>query len=231
LKKYPIKLIYPDPINLVIIINGDVQQISRPRKYGKFKGIIYISLVICSFMVRFKIVNIVGTSKIGDDFDLNTLAMSLEGAEYEPEQFPGLVYRIKEPKAAFLIFKSGKVVCTGTKSALEAQTALDQATSNLKDSGADVLTSPEIDIVNIVASGDLNIEILNLNQIAMALGLENIEYEPEQFPGLVFRMKDPKVVILIFSTGKVICTGARNREDVEQALTNLQRELEEHDFL
>ena len=65
----------------------------------------------------------------------------------------------------------------------------------------------------------------------MALGLENIEYEPEQFPGLVFRMKDPKVVILIFSTGKVICTGARNREDVEQALTNLQRELEEHDFL
>ena len=231
MKKYPIKLIYPDPINLVIIINGDVQQISRPRKYGKFKGIIYISLVICSFMVRFKIVNIVGTSKIGDDFDLNTLAMSLEGAEYEPEQFPGLVYRIKEPKAAFLIFKSGKVVCTGTKSALEAQTALDQATSNLKDSGADVLTSPEIDIVNIVASGDLNIEILNLNQIAMALGLENIEYEPEQFPGLVFRMKDPKVVILIFSTGKVICTGARNREDVEQALTNLQRELEEHDFL
>ena len=65
----------------------------------------------------------------------------------------------------------------------------------------------------------------------MALGLENIEYEPEQFPGLVFRMKDPKVVILIFSTGKVICTGARSKENVDQALKNMHRELEEHDFL
>ena len=182
-------------------------------------------------MVMFKIVNIVGTSKIGDDFDLSTLSMSLEGAEYEPEQFPGLVYRIKEPKAAFLIFKSGKVVCTGTKSAAEAQTALDQATSNVKDVGVDVLPSPKIEVVNIVASGDLKTDNLNLNQVAMAFGLENIEYEPEQFPGLVFRMKDPKVVILIFSTGKVICTGARSKENVDQALTNMHRELEEHDFL
>ena len=182
-------------------------------------------------MVSNKIVNIVGTSKIGEDFDLHTLAMILEGAEYEPEQFPGLIYRINEPKAAFLIFKSGKVVCTGTKSASEAQAALDIATSNLKDIGMEVLPSPKIEIVNIVASGDLKSESLNLNQVAMALGLENIEYEPEQFPGLVFRMSDPKVVTLIFSTGKVICTGARNKEDVEQAFTNLQRELKDNDFL
>jgi transcription initiation factor TFIID TATA-box-binding protein len=182
-------------------------------------------------MVDFKIVNIVGTSKIGEDFDLNLLAISLEGAEYEPEQFPGLVYRIKEPKAAFLIFKSGKVVCTGTKSAAEAQVALDLATSNVQDIGFDVLTSPIIEIVNIVASGDLKIDNLNLNQVAMALGLENIEYEPEQFPGLVFRMKNPKVVTLIFSTGKVICTGARSKDDVELAFQNLRQELEDHDFL
>ena len=182
-------------------------------------------------MVSHKIVNIVGTSKIGDDFDLSTLSMSLDGAEYEPEQFPGLVYRIKEPKAAFLIFKSGKVVCTGTKSAIEAQTALEVTTANLNDIGVEVLPNPKIEVVNIVASGDMKIENLNLNQVAMALGLENIEYEPEQFPGLVFRMKEPKVVILIFSTGKVICTGARSKEDVELALINMHRELEEHDFL
>ena len=182
-------------------------------------------------MVSFKIVNIVGTSKIGEDFDLNFLAMSLDGAEYEPEQFPGLVYRIKEPKAAFLIFKSGKVVCAGTRSHSEAQNALNIATSNLKDIGVEVLPNPKIDIVNIVASADLGSDNLNLNQVAMGLGLENIEYEPEQFPGLVFRMKEPKVVILIFSTGKVICTGARSKEDVELALTNMHRELEEHDFL
>ena len=95
----------------------------------------------------------------------------------------------------------------------------------------EVLPSPKIEVVNIVASGDLKIDNLNLNQVAMALGLENIEYEPEQFPGLVFRMKDPKVVILIFSTGKVICTGAKSKENVDQALKNMHRELEEHDFL
>ena len=182
-------------------------------------------------MVEFKIVNIVGTSQIGENIDLHSLAMSLEGAEYEPEQFPGLVYRIKEPKAAFLIFKSGKVVCTGTKSAAEAQLALDIATANVKDVGVEVLPNPKIDIVNIVAAGEMKVETLNLNQVAMALGLENIEYEPEQFPGMVFRMKEPKVVILIFSTGKTICTGARNKEDVELGLTNLQRELEGHGFL
>jgi len=192
---------------------------------------LYIGFTHCTTMVESKIVNIVGTSKIGEDYDLHNLAMSLEGAEYEPEQFPGLIYRIKEPKAAFLIFKSGKVVCTGTRSPSDAQKALDIATSNLKDIDFEVLPSPKIEIVNIVASGDLKSENLNLNQVAMSLGLENIEYEPEQFPGMVYRMSDPKVVTLIFSTGKVICTGARKKEDVERALTNLQKELTEHGFL
>ena len=86
-------------------------------------------------------------------------------------------------------------------------------------------------VVNIVASADLTSETQNLNQVAIALGLENIEYEPEQFPGLVYRMRDPKVVTVLFSTGKVICTGARSKENVEQALVNLKRDLEEHGFL
>lgn len=198
---------------------------------SRYNRILYIGPLFCTIMVEYKIVNMVGTSKIGEDFDLHTLAMSLEGAEYEPEQFPGLIYRVKEPKAAFLIFKSGKVVCTGTRSPSEAQEALDLATSNLKDIGVDVLSNPKIDIVNIVASGDLKSENLNLNQVAMSLGLENIEYEPEQFPGLVFRMREPKVVTLIFSTGKVICTGARNKKDVDLAFANLERELKDNDFL
>ena len=86
-------------------------------------------------------------------------------------------------------------------------------------------------VVNIVASADLTSETLNLNQVAMGLGLGNIEYEPEQFPGLVYRMKQPKVVMLLFSTGKVICTGGKQDEDVKQALVKLQAILEEHGFL
>ena len=197
----------------------------------RFHAILYILLLFCTIMVEFKIVNMVGVSKIGEYLDLHSLAMSLLDADYEPENFPGLIYKIKEPKAAFLIFKSGKVVCTGTRSATEAQQALDVASANLKAIGENVLPSPKIDIVNIVASGNMTSETLNLNQVSMALGLENIEYEPEQFPGLVYRMKRLKVVILIFSTGKTICTGARRKKDVELALENVHRELDEHGFL
>lgn len=182
-------------------------------------------------MAEFKIVNMVGVSKVGDDLDLNNIVMNLENTEYEPEAFPGLVFKMKEPKAAFLIFRSGKVVCTGTRSTKDAQAALDLATSKLKDVGVNVLPNPKIEIVNIVASADLGSRNINLNQVAMALGLENIEYEPEQFPGLAYRMKTPKVVFLIFSTGKVICTGARSKKDVELAVANLETELTDLGFL
>ena len=182
-------------------------------------------------MVQHTIVNIVGTSEIGEELDLVSLAMGLDGAEYEPEQFPGLVYRIKDPKSAFLLFKSGKLVCTGTRSPAEAQAALDRAIENLKDTGIRIPGKPNLNIVNIVASADFGIDNMNLNQVAMGLGLENIEYEPEQFPGLVYRMRNPKVVMLLFSTGKVICTGGKEDEDVKQALMNMKGILDEHGFL
>jgi len=181
-------------------------------------------------MTEITIVNMVGISKLGENFDLSTISMALENAEYEPEQFPGMVFRIKNPKAAFLIFQSGKVVCTGTTNLDQAQSALNIAVKKLDEVGVTVLPDPEIEIVNIVASADIGTE-LNLNQVAIALGLENIEYEPEQFPGLVYRLRVPKVVLLLFSTGKIICTGARNRTDLEQAVANLQSELTNLGFL
>jgi len=182
-------------------------------------------------MAEYEIVNMVGVSKVGDNLDLNSLAMALEGAVYEPEDFPGLIFKMKEPKAAFLIFRSGKVVCTGTRSPAVAQTALSIASKKLKDIGMKVFPNPEIEIVNMVASADLKSKTLNLRQLAIGLGLENIEYEPEQFPGLVFRMREPKVVLLIFSTGKVICTGARNKNDVSLAVANLKGELTDLGYL
>ncbi len=181
-------------------------------------------------MAEITIVNIVGTTMLGEAFDLNSIALALEGAEYEPEQFPGLIYRIKEPKAAFLIFKSGKAVCTGTRSPEMAQDAVIMVARKLKEIGVVTDPEPAIEIVNIVASSDLKAE-LNLNQVAVSLGLENIEYEPEQFPGMVYRVYDPKVVLLLFGSGKVICTGARKRSDVEKAVDNLREELEDFGFM
>lgn len=181
-------------------------------------------------MNEITIVNMVGISKVGENLDLNFISMSLEGSEYEPEQFPGLVFRITDPKAAFLIFKSGKVVCTGTTSPADAQRALEICVRSLSEIDVKVLEGPTIEIVNIVASADLGAE-MNLNQVAMGLGLENIEYEPEQFPGLVYRLRDPKVVLLVFSTGKVICTGARNKLDLERAMENIKAELKDLGYL
>ena len=181
-------------------------------------------------MAKVTIVNTVGTAMLGQTFDLNLIALALEGAEYEPEQFPGLIYRIREPKAAFLIFKSGKVVCTGTKSAEMAQEAVNMAARNLDNIGVEPEAHPKIEIVNIVASADLNAEF-NLSQVAVSLGLDNVEYEPEQFPGMVYRIFDPKAVLLLFSTGKVICTGTRKLSDAERAVDNLRKELKDFDFL
>jgi transcription initiation factor TFIID TATA-box-binding protein len=181
-------------------------------------------------MSEITVVNVVGTAQLSRKLDLNQIALSLDGAEYEPEQFPGLIYRIEQPKSAFLIFKSGKAVCTGTRSVEMAQKAVDIAIERLKEIDVEVEGKPKITIVNIVASYDLGVE-LNLNKVAFELGIENIEYEPEQFPGMVYRVAEPKVVILLFGSGKIICTGARKLQDVSDAVELLKEELEDADFL
>ncbi len=171
-----------------------------------------------------KIENVVASTSLRDDLDLPKLALSLENSEYEPEQFPGLIYRIKEPKTATLLFRSGKVVCTGGKSLEEVQKAIKFLRKQVENAGFPIDKDPEIHVQNIVASSDLGNPI-NLNAIAMSFGLENVEYEPEQFPGLVYRMYNPKVVLLLFGSGKLVCTGAKKPEDVQKAVEKISEEL------
>jgi transcription initiation factor TFIID TATA-box-binding protein len=162
---------------------------------------------------------------LGPELDLSALALALDGSEYNPEQFPGLVYRVKEPKAALLLFRSGKVVCTGSKSADQVRTAIKKVTKLIEKTGISLNKEPEIVVQNIVASADLE-QKLNLNAIAISLGLERVEYEPEQFPGLVYRLDDPKVVLLIFGSGKVVCTGGKTPKDIEAAVEKIKLELQ-----
>lgn len=177
-------------------------------------------------MAEIKIQNVVASTSIGDELDLNAISAAFDNAEYEPEQFPGLVFRVAEPKTAALIFRSGKVVCTGAKSIENVSIAIDIVCKSLKQKGfTGIIDHPIPTIQNIVATADLHAE-LNLNAIAIGLGLENVEYEPEQFPGLVYRLKDPKVVVLIFGSGKLVCTGARKAEDAEQAVDKITAELQ-----
>jgi transcription initiation factor TFIID TATA-box-binding protein len=171
-----------------------------------------------------QIENVVASSDIGQELDLETLADDLVASDYNPDNFPGLVYRMQEPKAAALIFRSGKIVCTGASSVDNVRTALQQVFGELRDLGIQVTDSPDIEIQNIVSSGDLG-HTLNLNAIAIGLGLENIEYEPEQFPGLVYRLDEPSVVALLFGSGKLVITGGKQLEDAEQTLSVIEDRL------
>jgi transcription initiation factor TFIID TATA-box-binding protein len=174
------------------------------------------------FDFKVKIENIVASAGLNVEVPLEKIVSKLEGMEYEPEQFPGLVYRIAKPKAAALIFGSGKIVCTGARSLEDVHTVFKKVVSMIKSVGTKVPRGYKVQVENIVASAKLDAG-LNLNTIAF--NLENSEYEPEQFPGLVYRMTDPKVAFLLFGSGKIVCTGARNIEDVNIAIKKVSKKL------
>ncbi|MDG5761685.1 TATA-box-binding protein [Natronococcus sp. A-GB1] len=173
-----------------------------------------------------EIENVVVSSGIGQELDLQSVAMDLEGADYNPEQFPGLVYRTTDPISAALIFRSGKTVCTGAKSVENVHESLEIVFEELRDLHIEVEEDPEIIVQNIVSSADLG-RSLNLNAIAIGLGLENIEYEPEQFPGLVYRLDEPDVVALLFGSGKLVVTGGEEVDDARQAIDVIVERLED----
>lgn len=175
-------------------------------------------------MAIIKIGNVVASTSLGVKLDLEAIALALDGAEYEQKKFPGLIYRLKEPKTAALLFTSGKVVCTGAKNLEQVKTAISKIVKQIEAAGIVIKVEPEIEVQNIVASGDLGAHI-NLNAIAISLGLDKIEYEPEQFPGLVYRLDVPKVVVLLFGSGKLVCTGAKKPEDAEAAVDKITEEL------
>jgi transcription initiation factor TFIID TATA-box-binding protein len=175
-------------------------------------------------MIEVKVENIVASAIFAEKLDLDVIATSLEEAEYEPEQFPGLIYRLKDPKTATLLFTSGKANCTGAKNLEDVRKTIDIIAEKLKKLDIDVYKKIDFVVQNMVATADLGGE-LNLNEVAVAFGLENVEYEPEQFPGLVYRVKEPKVVMLLFGSGKIVSTGGRNTEDISTAVEDLSKKL------
>ncbi len=171
-----------------------------------------------------KIENVVASATLNQKVDLNAVVKSYPGVECRPEQFPGLVFRLKRPKTATLIFNSGKMVCTGAKSEKEARRAVMKVVKELKKGGIIIISKPEMKIQNMVASASLG-GMIDLEKAANTLG-KSI-YEPEQFPGLIYRMAEPKVVILLFASGKLVCTGAKKEQDAYDAVHKLHGILEE----
>ena len=191
---------------------------------------------------RLTVVNVVASTRVAEELDLPDIAIQLN-CEYEPEQFPGVVYRVTDPKLAILMFRSGRAVCTGGKDEDNIHTGIDRMISDLRGAGIKTwdLDDVEIEVQNMVATyalhypedyegkarmDDHTLKIkegdplkglprkLNLNNLTFHLPFDKVEYEPEQFPGLIYRLDYPKVVCLIFGSGKMVITGARHKDEI-----------------
>lgn len=171
-----------------------------------------------------KIQNIVATTSLGKDVPLTKLAKTISNTEYNPEQFPGLVLRVKQPKSAVLVFSSGNLVCTGTKSIAQVKQVIAQVIKILKKINVKITEKPKVTVQNIVASGNI---AMNLNLNYLSLALQNTEYEPEQFPGLVYKLEKPTATFLLFSNGKLVCTGTKNNEQLDDSMRQLINTLKE----
>jgi transcription initiation factor TFIID TATA-box-binding protein len=172
-----------------------------------------------------KIENIVASGAIAESIDIVAFSQTVKNCDLNKKRFPGAVYHIKDPKIASLLFSSGKIVLTGLRNNAELEKGLSVIVKSLNNAGCTTLKEPKVAITNMVCSYDLA-RYINLNKLVVTLNLENIEYEPEQFPGLVYRIKDPRIVVLIFSSGKLILTGGRNMDDIKKGLDVLIEKLE-----
>jgi len=189
-----------------------------PKKKSKFKG--------PDGKVWSETQNVVVSASIDSELPLERLATKLERAEYNPEQFPGLIFKIENPRASSLLFSSGKIICTGTKSVTEAKKAIKRIIEELQNVDIDVHKAQDIEVQNMVASGSVGGK-LNLNEIVFKF--DNTEYEPEQFPGLVYKLVGQPVLanitFLLFGTGKIVITGAKSEQEIKDSVLLLRKQL------
>lgn len=172
--------------------------------------------------VEYEINNTVLTVSYRDvEFDLERISSGLEGARYEPEVFPGVIYKTNDPKASFLIFTSGKANCVGSRTVEDAEKSIGNLTDKLQEIGFNV-GEPEIEVQNMVASVNFQRKF-DLEDIAR--NYRNTEYEPEVFPGLVFRMEDTNIAFLLFVQGEGVCVGAKSEEEIEEGINRIEEAL------
>lgn len=162
--------------------------------------------------------NVVATVSVGCKLDLKKIALQTKNTEFNPKRFSAVIMRIQEPKATALIFASGKVVCTGCKSEHDAKLAARKVAKTLKRLEFEA-TFNEFKVQNIVGSTDVKFPI-RLEGLAFAHAAFS-SYEPELFPGLIYRMRSPKVVLLIFVSGKIVLTGAKSSSDIYNSFENI----------
>jgi len=168
--------------------------------------------------------NIVATVNLDCRLDLKTIALHARNAEYNPKRFAAVIMRIREPKTTALIFASGKMVVTGAKSEDDSRLASRKYARIIQKLGFNAKFM-DFKIQNIVGSCDVKFPI-RLEGLAYSHGMFS-SYEPELFPGLIYRMVNPKIVLLIFVSGKIVLTGAKVREEIYRAFEAIYPVLSE----
>jgi len=178
-----------------------------------------------------KVQNVVVSANIYAKLPLEKLAVILDNSDYTPETFPGLIYKVKDDelsfkKASFLLFSSGRIICAGTKSVKAAKDAVKHVVEDLKNVKIEITKKPKIVVQNMVASGSVGGK-LNLNEIVFLF--DNTEYEPEQFPGLVYKLKGEdqlqNITFLLFGTGKIVIAGAKSEKQIKDSVKFLRAQL------
>nr|AED87006.1 tata box binding protein [Sterkiella histriomuscorum] len=170
--------------------------------------------------------NIVSTANLGMKLDLRKIALNCRNAEYNPRRFAAVIMRIREPKTTALIFSSGKMVRTGAKSEEFSRDAAKKYSKAIKKVGFEDVNMQDFKIQNIVGSCDVGFPI-SLESLSSAHDKFS-QYEPEIFPGLIYRMATPKIVLLIFASGKIVLTGAKNKNDIKEAYENIYPVLKKY---
>jgi transcription initiation factor TFIID TATA-box-binding protein len=169
------------------------------------------------------VVNVVASGSLGIELNLEQVTRDLGSkAEYDPKKYPGMYLRFGEDTPLITIYRTGKYIVTGAGSEEEAQTIRERFLNLLADNG--MITAPEDEwfrIQNFVCTAELG-ESLNLNALAIGLGLESTEYEPEQFPGLIYRPSEADSVVLLFASGRVVITGSSDLDTAKQTFAALQ---------
>lgn len=175
----------------------------------------------------FKIVNVIASTSVQSAIDVEKLAMALKNVTYEPEIFPGLIYRRLSPKATIIMFASGKITSVGAKSEHAARESIKATVKEIKKLGAlsgSCKLNP-INTENVVGTLDLGAS-LDLNELALAL--PKALYETEQFPGLIYRPSLSNEVVLIFASGKIVATGAKSESRVRQLLKEVYETIKKY---
>lgn len=168
--------------------------------------------------------NIVASAQISNSFDIPMLAEKIPKSSYNPDEFNGLTIKYESPKIAVLILSNGKLITTGGKNPEEIKNTIENTISKIKEAGFDVKQKYKINYENIVASTDLK-KPLDLEKISKGLPIQNITYEPLEFPGVIYKADDYNSILLIFSSGKIVCTGAKKIEDISKAIDMVKEKL------